>query len=662
MTPIRFAVRAAPPPAGRQLRPRLRPARARTCTARCSTRSPTASSCPSCCTSPGRCSSGSSSTSPAYLDRLGRSARRRQAGAAARRASTSRCSPSLPREDRRRADPWMREAIRAPLRRRGHAASGSPSGSGSPSSRPTWPTPASRYALVDDRHFLVTGFSREQLHAPFWTESDGKRVALFPIDERLRYLIPFRPPEETADYLRELRGAGPRASRCWPTTARSSAAGRAPRSGSTGRAGSTASCATIGAAGRRGRGACSARSTRRSARCRAAGSPTCRPRSYREMEGWSLPPDAALRLAPARARPRRGRVAGPGRRADPRRALAQLPRQVPRVEPDAQEDAGALARCAASGATRPRRGARSAGRSATTRTGTASSAGSTCRTCGTPSGATWPRAEAALRRGEALAWERLDLDGDGHEEIWIHSAAFSALVSPARGGAIEEYTVFARGINYANVLTRRREAYHDLALERGRRVGRPLGDGGTASIHDIEDGIRLDERPPLDSDDRALFVDRESCPGASGSSEYAGGATTGRCISWARPRCAMHRRAAKGRARDRVPVPARPGTRLEKRIRFEPDGRADGDLPLGSVGRRARRPLRTEFSLAGAAGARVHTAADEWRYADRDGRQVRARARSHPAGRVGHAPWPRRRSARRERSELAAPGGSASCP
>src|SRR5678809_47534 len=67
-----------------------------------------------------------------------------------------------------------------------------------------------RYALVDDRHFLVTGFKAEQLHAPFWTESDGKRVALFPIDERLRYLIPFRPPEETADYLRELRGGGHR--------------------------------------------------------------------------------------------------------------------------------------------------------------------------------------------------------------------------------------------------------------------------------------------------------------------------------------------------------------------------------------------------------------------------------------------------------------------
>src|SRR2546428_11083547 len=65
-----------------------------------------------------------------------------------------------------------------------------------------------RYVLVDDRHFLVSGFERDQLYAPFWTESDGKRVALFPIDERLRYLVPFKPPATIATYLRELRAAG----------------------------------------------------------------------------------------------------------------------------------------------------------------------------------------------------------------------------------------------------------------------------------------------------------------------------------------------------------------------------------------------------------------------------------------------------------------------
>jgi len=64
------------------------------------------------------------------------------------------------------------------------------------------------YALVDDRHFLASGFRHDELHRPHHTESDGQRVGLLAIDERLRYLIPFRPPEETASYLKQLRAQG----------------------------------------------------------------------------------------------------------------------------------------------------------------------------------------------------------------------------------------------------------------------------------------------------------------------------------------------------------------------------------------------------------------------------------------------------------------------
>ena len=52
------------------------------------------------------------------------------------------------------------------------------------------------------------------------------------------------------------------------------------------------------------------------------------------------------------------------------------------------------------------------------------------------------RAEAILRHGEAPAWELRDLDADGHEELWIHDRTFSAILSTARGGVIEEFTVF----------------------------------------------------------------------------------------------------------------------------------------------------------------------------------------------------------------------------
>src|SRR6266849_2470143 len=59
-----------------------------------------------------------------------------------------------------------------------------------------------------DEPFLVCGFRHDELHRPHLTESDGRRVGLLAIDERLRYLIPFRPPEETAAYLRQLRSDG----------------------------------------------------------------------------------------------------------------------------------------------------------------------------------------------------------------------------------------------------------------------------------------------------------------------------------------------------------------------------------------------------------------------------------------------------------------------
>ena len=138
---------------------------------------------------------------PAYLDRLGRLA----ADGRVELLLAGFYEPvlaSLPRADRVEQIRWMRDAMR---RRFGVDADGLwlTERVWEPELAADLAEAGVRYALVDDRHFLVTGFSAEQLHTPYWTESDGKRVALFPIDERLRYLIPFRPPEETAEYLRD---------------------------------------------------------------------------------------------------------------------------------------------------------------------------------------------------------------------------------------------------------------------------------------------------------------------------------------------------------------------------------------------------------------------------------------------------------------------------
>jgi alpha-amylase len=117
-------------------------------------------------------------------------------------------------------------------------------------------------------------------------------------------------------------------------------------------------------------------------------------------------------------------------------------------------------------------------------------------------------AERALRQGEAIACEELDLDYDGHNELWIHSANFSALVSPQRGGAIEMLTRFDTLVNLADVLTRRRESYHEPPKGHEHGSGDSEGADGAPSIHDIEKAAQLKVLPPIDAAPRAILVDR----------------------------------------------------------------------------------------------------------------------------------------------------------
>jgi 4-alpha-glucanotransferase len=410
---------------------------------------------------------------------------------------------SLPRADRVEQIQWMHEAV---LRRFGTRARGLwlTERVWEPELAADLADAGVRYALVDDRHFLVSGFSAEQLHAPFWTESDGKQVALFPIDERLRYLIPFRPPEETADYLRELRGAGHRLAVLaddgekfggWPGT----------KEWVYERGWLDRFIETITRLVRDGEVQLSTLGDALDA-VPSGGIAYLPSASYREMEGWSLPPDAALRLIRLERDLGEARVAGPegslirgahwrnflvkysesNRMHKKMQALSLLCRQ--RGNPASARRAIGRAQC------------------------------NDAYWHGVFGGLYLPHlreaiwrnlaeAERELRQGETITLEVLDLDGDGHTEVWIHSDQFSAILSPQRGGAIEEYTVFTTETNYANALTRRREAYHDTALESGSQESHGH-DGGAASIHDLEERLRLDQRPPLDFDDRALLVDR----------------------------------------------------------------------------------------------------------------------------------------------------------
>jgi alpha-amylase len=421
---------------------------------------------------------------------------------------------ALPRADRIQQIGWMREALK---RRFGVQASGLwlTERVWQPELAADLAEAGVQYVLVDDRHFLVSGFEREQLHAPFWTESDGRRLAVLPIDERLRYLVPFRPPAETASYLRELRRAGRSLAVLvddgekfggWPGTQEWVFTKGWLRQFIDAmkqlREGGEIRLSTLGEA------------VREVPSGGLAYLPTA---SYREMETWSLAPPAAGRLARLE-RELGDRIAGPEgalvRGAHWHNFLVRYP-EANRMHKKMQA-LSAICR---------QRGDPAAARRAIGR--------AQCNDAywhGVFGGlylphlraAVWhnlAEAERELRRNESLACETVDLDGDGWPEIWIHSPAFSALVSPRRGAAIEEYTVFALGINYADVLTRRREAYHEAALAASK-----AGDNGegTPSIHDLERSLRLTALPPVDADDRVLFADRV-LPADLSLEAYAGG-------------------------------------------------------------------------------------------------------------------------------------------
>lgn len=61
-----------------------------------------------------------------------------------------------------------------------------------------------RYTTVDDTHFALAGLAEHEIRNFFITEEEGSPLYVFPIPKSLRYMIPFREPDETLGYLREL--------------------------------------------------------------------------------------------------------------------------------------------------------------------------------------------------------------------------------------------------------------------------------------------------------------------------------------------------------------------------------------------------------------------------------------------------------------------------
>lgn len=354
-----------------------------------------------------------------------------------------------------------------------------------------------RYALVDDRHFTITGIERGALHRPWRTEQHGKSIALFAIDESLRYLVPFRPPAELGDYLRRKRAEGrPLAVLAddgekfggWPGT----------RAWVYERGWLQDFLATLDQL----RDAGEARLVtfgQALEEVPPAGLTYLPSASYREMEGWALPVEAALRLATLEREIGEERMKGPvstlvrgshwrhffvkypesNRMHKKMLALSSMSRE--RGDPPVARRAIGRAQC------------------------------NDVYWHGVFGGlylphlreAVWrelARAESVLRSGQELTFELRDVDFDGIEEIWIHSAGRSVVLSPARGGAIEELTALDALVNHAATLTRRREVYH---LDQPD----PAADASDTGTHAA--------LPPVDREPRAILQERVWHPGVS---------------------------------------------------------------------------------------------------------------------------------------------------
>lgn len=64
------------------------------------------------------------------------------------------------------------------------------------------------YTMVDDHHFRLAGLRDDEIYSYFTTEEEGFLLKIFPINEMLRYLVPFKSVKQCIDFLKEKMESG----------------------------------------------------------------------------------------------------------------------------------------------------------------------------------------------------------------------------------------------------------------------------------------------------------------------------------------------------------------------------------------------------------------------------------------------------------------------
>ncbi len=316
------------------------------------------------------------------------------------------------------------------------------------------------YVLVDDTHFALAGLDPETLGGYYVTEEQGHPLAVFPISQRLRYLIPFAEVDKTVEYL-DGRRAGTTALTvvddgekfgAWPGTH-----DHVYRDGWLDRFFDRLAATpwlrlatfadvldSLPASGR-------------------VYLPTA---SYREMGEWALPSAAAAALERARHElaPVDGALASLLRGGFWRGFLVKYP-EVADTYWKMLRLSGALVEAERQ---RPGDPTLAAAREALWR-GQANDA----YWHGVFGGCYLPHLRRAVKSalletersldaivGVSVGAQSADADGDGDHEVLIRTPELSVTVAPAEGGSVTELAYLPRALDLADVLTRRQEAYH----------------------------------------------------------------------------------------------------------------------------------------------------------------------------------------------------------
>ncbi len=340
------------------------------------------------------------------------------------------------------------------------------------------------YVLVDDSHFELAGLDPESLGGYYLTEDQGVVLRVFPISQRLRYLIPFAEVEASLEYLAARRGRVPALTMVddgekfgvWPGThAHVYEKGWLDRFFDRLLATDWLELVTLGNV---------------VDRFPATDRVYLPATSYREMGEWALPAEAGRRLEAAKheveALADGARLSALLRGGFWRSFLVKYPEVA-----DTYWKMLRLSRAIH----RARAGAPGDARLAQAQVALWRGQANDAYWHGVFGGCYLPHLRRAVKgalldcerrladatSGPGTVWSREDGNGDGREEVFVRTRELAVTLNPELGGAVTELGVFAKGLDLADVLARRPEAYHEQLRAAGRRGE---ASGSVRTIHD----------------------------------------------------------------------------------------------------------------------------------------------------------------------------------